>query len=678
MHHRLEMTNFIKKTVCGTVRRPVALILLIQLAFAWPAWAVTPKQQYYRAEHAYAAFKHKPSYQKYRDKWLACINKFEAVYRLDPKGAWAAAGLYQAGLLYLKLHRRSFLDTDRQKAVDVFRDIIRRFPESRYTPKARSQLARLGKPALPPKSAAAAALLKKAYHTYDRLRASARRQKYRDQWEKCISGFRRAYRTDRTGPSAAESLFMVATLYQGLAGASHRQSDRDTARAYYRRVQRRFPGSPFAEKAESALGDHITSGNLISQGKNDSLADVIARNESESKAGNPKDKTQRGGLANVQGLRFWSNPDYTRIVVDASQETSFTHRLLKKNPSMKKPQRLYIDLHKSRLSEKVKKFVPINDELLTDARAGQYSADSVRVVVDIKSFKDYKIFSLKNPFRIVLDVWGENSDGKAGGSAASAMKRSSGKLPPGAIARQLALGVSRIVIDAGHGGKDYGASGCIKGVYEKNITLQIAKRLARKVERELHCDVILTRTTDRYLTLEERTAIANTQNADLFVSIHANASRDRSAHGLATYFLNLATDNDAIRVAARENATSTKNISDLESILNDLMQNAKINESSRLAAMVQRQTYLRLEHHYSHIRSNGVKQAPFYVLLGAQMPAILVETSFISNPRECRRLTSARYQDQLCDGIVSGIRKYIQATSPTAYFHPPAKQDGKG
>jgi N-acetylmuramoyl-L-alanine amidase len=672
------MRNLIKKTVYGTVWRPVALILLIQWTLAGPAWAVTPKQQYYRAENAYIAFKKKPNQQKYRDKWLACIDKFEAVSRLGPKGPWAAAGLYRAGLLYLALHHHSLLDDDRQKAVDIFRDIIHRFPESRYTPKAKSQLTQQGKPVVPPKSAAAAAQLKKAYQAYDRLKANARRQKYRDQWEKCINGFRTAYRTERKGPSAAESLFMVAGLYQGLAGASHLQSDRDTAKEYYRRVQREFPGSPFAGKAETALGDHITSGNLISQGNNDSPANGSARSDTDLNAGNQKDKTAPSGLANVQGVRFWSNPSYTRIVVDADQETSFSHRLLKKNPSMKKPQRLYIDLHKSRLSEKVKTFVPINDELLSDARAGQYSSDSVRIVVDIKSFKDYKIFSLKNPFRIVLDVWGQDSDREAAGPAISAMRPSTGKLPPGAIARQLVLGVSRIVIDAGHGGKDYGASGCIKGIYEKNITLEIAKRLARKVERELHCDVILTRTTDRYLTLEERTAIANTQNADLFISIHANASRDKGAYGLATYYLNLATDNDAIRVAARENATSTKNISDLESILNDLMRNAKINESSRLAAMVQRQTYLRLEHHYSYIRSNGVKQAPFYVLLGAQMPAILVETSFISNPRDCRRLASARYQDELCDGIISGIRHYIKATSPTAFFHPPAKQDEKG
>jgi N-acetylmuramoyl-L-alanine amidase len=130
----------------------------------------------------------------------------------------------------------------------------------------------------------------------------------------------------------------------------------------------------------------------------------------------------------------------------------------------------------------------------------------------------------------------------------------------------------------------------------------------------------------------------------------------------------LATDNDAILVAARENATSTKNISDLQSILNDLMQNAKINESSRLAAEVQVSVTKTLRNKYSRIKSKGVKQAPFYVLLGAQMPSVLIETSFISNPRECKRLKNRHYQDLMCDGIIAGIKKYVRQTNPSAFL----------
>ena len=182
----------------------------------------------------------------------------------------------------------------------------------------------------------------------------------------------------------------------------------------------------------------------------------------------------------------------------------------------------------------------------------------------------------------------------------------------------------------------------------------------------------MTRSSDSYLTLEERTAIANTKNADLFISIHTNSHRNRRASGIETYFLNLATDDEAIRVAAIENATSTKNISDLQNILYDLVQNAKINESSRLAGHVQGSMIKHLKRlRYSRINDKGVKQAPFYVLLGAQMPAVLVETSFISNPRECKRLVNPKYQERLCEAIVDGIKQYIKETTPTANLKPP-------
>ena len=302
------------------------------------------------------------------------------------------------------------------------------------------------------------------------------------------------------------------------------------------------------------------------------------------------------------------------------------------------------------------------------------------MVVDIKSFKTFKIFSLKNPFRVVLDVWGlepETADVTSQEPLPALSVKDGKKIQPSAIAKQLALGVRRIVIDPGHGGKDYGAPGYLKGVHEKKVVLQIAQHLKEMVQDQLKCDAILTRENDSYLSLEERTAIANTQNADLFVSIHTNASADRRAYGIETYILNLATDDDAIRVAAMENATSAKNISDLDSILQDLMQNAKVNESTRLASYVQQAMHRKLRDKYDQIRNKGIKQAPFYVLLGADMPSILVETSFISNPRECKRLTSARYQKQLCQGIIDGIKRYIKETHPLAFEEAaPGKKGG--
>jgi N-acetylmuramoyl-L-alanine amidase len=338
-----------------------------------------------------------------------------------------------------------------------------------------------------------------------------------------------------------------------------------------------------------------------------------------------------------------------------------------------------VDLSNATMGDGKQKNIPINDDLLSYARAARNTLDSVRVVMDIKSFETYKVFSLRDPFRIVIDVWGGNGAAKASAGppaetaepAPDAYIDKTRKMPRGALAKQLALGVRRVVIDPGHGGKDFGAPGFFPGVHEKDVVLEIAKRVARKLREELGLEVVLTRSDDRYLTLEERTAFANTRNGDLFVSIHTNASRDPRAYGTETYFLNLATDDESIRVAAMENATSTKNISDLHSILNDLLKNAKINESSRLAAFVQGTLVKNLNlKGYDRIKDKGVKQAPFYVLLGARMPSILVETAFISNREECQRLTNPSYQDNLADSIVKGIRTYIQQLSPTAFSEP--------
>jgi N-acetylmuramoyl-L-alanine amidase len=380
------------------------------------------------------------------------------------------------------------------------------------------------------------------------------------------------------------------------------------------------------------------------------------------------------GLAVVTGIRYWSDSSYTRVVVDADRKADFIHHLLKEDPDLNKPPRLYVDLSGSTIAQGLQTRIPINDELLSHARAGQYTPDSVRVVVDIKSFDTYNVFALSDPFRIVIDVWGKNgSPETAGRRVEDSRYGNSGipadKIPRGALARQLALGVRRIVVDPGHGGKDFGAPGAIRGVYEKDVVLAISKRVAAKIRDDLGLEVILTRAGDRYLSLEERTAFANTRHADLFVSVHTNASRDHRAYGIETYFLNLATDDESIRVAAMENATSKKNINDLHGVLNSLLKNAKISESRHLAELVQDAMVANLNRRgYARIKDKGVKQAPFYVLLGARMPSILVETSFISNREECRRLTTSAYQNHLADAIVKGLRNYIQAITPKEFY----------
>jgi N-acetylmuramoyl-L-alanine amidase len=697
------------KNIAGTTRagiRPLLLqrtaallsilvFLATVLLITVDANALTPKEQYYKAKKKYDQLLKNKAHQKRRDKWLACIESFETVYKLDPNGPWAAAGMYRSAELYHELYKRSGKNAYRSEALDRFERIIKRYPKSRYKGQSRKAIAAIKSKPKSTSAPSAKKLQEKKYlqadACYSRLRKSPGKQKYRDQWETCIDKYDAAYKTDMGGPYAAASLYQTGELYHGLYRWSHIRADREKATNRLQNTIERYPDSSYAQKAESKLivmhgknspvlkgleKKEASTGLYIDQ--SDDISKMIQDSAGTRNTAGKLPPAADGHMTIVQGLRSWSNPGYTRIVIDADRKTRYKHHILKRDPSNKKPPRMYVDLMNSRLKKGIDTSVPINDNLLSKVRAGQNQPDSVRVVIDIKSYKYYKIFNLSNPFRIVIDVRGEDQAMAKGGNSIPVQGGTKGPIGPNALAKQLALGVKTIVIDPGHGGKDYGAPGYYKGVHEKRIVLDISKKLKKKIEQELNCTVYLTRSTDRYLSLEERTAIANTKNADLFISIHTNSAKDRRAYGIETYFLNLATDDEAIRVAALENQTSTKNISDLETILNDLMQNAKIHESKGLATSVQVSLNSHMRRSYNRIKNKGVKQAPFYVLLGAQMPAILVETSFISNPRECKRLTTEQYQNHLCDGIIKGIRKYIKEINPTALLRNNAATGSSG
>ena len=241
------------------------------------------------------------------------------------------------------------------------------------------------------------------------------------------------------------------------------------------------------------------------------------------------------------------------------------------------------------------------------------------------------------------------------------------------LAQQLGLGVRKIVLDPGHGGKDPGAMAF--GLKEKDIVLTLAKRLQPVLQKELGCEVILTRESDTFIPLEERTAIANTESADLFVSLHVNAHPSAKVRGLETYYLNLTTNAEAMRVAAMENATSTHQMSDLQDILSDIMQNSKVEESSRLAQQVHNSILNEAElKGYSDIKNLGVKQAPFYVLIGAEMPAILIEVAFITNETDAHNLQDPTFIRMVTQEIADGIKSYVSSTSAQLNVFPKVLQ----
>jgi len=231
------------------------------------------------------------------------------------------------------------------------------------------------------------------------------------------------------------------------------------------------------------------------------------------------------------------------------------------------------------------------------------------------------------------------------------------------LARQLGLGARRIVIDAGHGGHDPGTIGRA-GLQEKDLVLDVALRLERLVRQELGTEVVMTRSTDVFIPLEERTAIANQRGADLFLSIHANSSRNAQARGIETYFLNFAKNAHAEQVAARENAISPATIKDLQNLVKAITLNSKIDESRDFAAAVQEGMVrgVRGEH---AVPDRGVHTAPFYVLIGANMPAILAELAFVSNPEDEKRLKTPDYRETLARSLLAGVRSYLEALNRT-------------
>jgi len=568
-----------------------------------------------------------------------------------------------------------------------------------------------------PAAAAESKAYKKARAGYDALLASQQKQLYRENWVKVIEALiavGQAKPADRQSPNA---LLLAGKAWQGLWNVSRNAQDGEKAVETFDLLAQKFPESSLADDAlvlaagvlESVLNNpaqaylrYQQASERFPKGDMRSLAEkkltalaahappkVTPAPAVAMKAAPEKVTKEPGPGAGVEltGVRFWSNPGYTRVVVDLSGTAAFTINKLPADPKDGVPARLYVDLAGAAPAAGLADSLIVNDGLLQTVRTGRPTPETARVVLDLVSFSDAKVFLLEDPTRLVIDVAaGATPSLTAAQPELRAAPVAAPKPPVSAPATSVAKdqvakiveqapveapskiklpksplkGLRRIVVDAGHGGKDPGAVGA-NGLMEKVVTLAMAKELAARLEEELGCEVILTRKTDVFIPLEERTAIANKVGADLFISIHANASVNRSAQGVETYYLNFSKNDKAAAVAARENGTSIKQVGDLELILFDLMANAKINESSRLASEIQKSLVSDLSRHYSNVRDLGVKQGPFYVLLGATMPSVLVESAFISNSVEETRLQDSKFHEKAASAIVKGVRNYATA-----------------
>ena len=516
--------------------------------------------------------------------------------------------------------------------------------------------------------------------------------------------------------SALKNLRLLASNYQTrLASLAYLQSakiyeeqkDFPSARYMLKRLMTRFPNTEDAKSAaeklaeidrkfEKSLYADVSPPAETAEGPTlkpmeppvapPSVADTKAEPETEETEtadtataksfkevsyGSQKDAAAvPAGKVVVNRVRYFSTEDYTRVVLDISGKAEFEKHWLKANPQYNKPPRLFIDVENAVMSKEIPKEINIKDGLLKGLRWGYNRPGVARVVLDSDSVKDFTVFAMSGPDRIVIDVSGNPLDHKQEEKQGSAPKyvSSTKKVPTGTkvngaanggstLASVFGLKIKTIVIDPGHGGKDPGAT--YHGIKEKDVVLDISKELYRLIKsNHKDLDVYLTRNRDVFIPLEARTAFANRKKADMFISVHINAAPNRNARGVETYVLNVTNDKKALEVAAMENQTTQKSMSDLQGILKDIMLNSKLEESLQLASFVQKSLHKNI--YKSQKYDLGVKQAPFYVLVGAKMPAVLVEAGFVSNKAESNMLKTRKHRENIAEGIYKGLRDYLK------------------
>ncbi len=425
--------------------------------------------------------------------------------------------------------------------------------------------------------------------------------------------------------------------------------------------------------------------------------------------------------ASVQAIRYWSFGDVTRIAVQTQGDYTLHYAQIASPPRVYFD---LTGLQPPAAARRSIQTIPVNDERIKDIRVDAVRPGTTRIVFDLKTPVEVMSSQLVNPNRLMIelrpkgaalaglsiahsvtkerkidlapaahDTRRSSAPPKQGAYASGSVSASpvtvrpidsAAALPPpppethptrapaipatakaaiqadGSLVRMFGLKIGRIVIDPGHGGHDTGAIGP-DGLEEKNVVLDIALRLGKLIRRRLGAQVIYTRSTDVFVPLQERTQIANDAHADLFVSIHANSSRDRSATGVETYYFNLTSDKHGLDVARRENASSTASISQLHELLHNALLQTKLDESRQFAQCMQSCLWPMSRRMDRRSQNRGVRHAPFVVLIGATMPSILAEVGFISNRHDEKMLRRGSQRQKIAQALFKGIEEYAHS-----------------
>lgn len=530
---------------------------------------------------------------------------------------------------------------------------------------------------------------KKALEYHHRLLEIPERKRTLRNYSSALFLYRRVIDFDPTYGACDDALFAIASLYDEMARRFKNDKYRNRAIYYYRFMTREYPLTKHKRPALRRVAK-LKSQKIPDQKLSEGTI-VVSADKTPAKS---KVEISPAEAAKVSEVRYWSNEEYTRVVIQLDREVKFERHVLVN------PDRVYFDLNHSRLDSNLEgKSYKVNDVFLKSIRLAQNRPDVVRVVLDFEKIREQTVFELYDPFRIVIDTHrtprqaGKSEAGKKGSAQASISKQDQANTkeewttnPPVtpsrnlngdlSMTRTLGLKVGKVVLDPGHGGKDTGTIGP-GGLKEKDLVLAVALRLKTLLEERLGTDVILTRNRDVFVPLEERTAIANQQGADLFISIHANSSRNHRVSGVETFILNFASSAEEREVASRENAGSQRNIRDLEDLLKKIALGDYNEESSDLAHVVQTELYKGLRRFRSHSRNRGVKKAPFIVLIGSNMPSILTEIGFISNPADERFFRKNQSRLQVAEALYKGIEEYFRSLGAIPMYERAAAANEK-
>jgi N-acetylmuramoyl-L-alanine amidase len=580
------------------------------------------ENQFAKAEAEREALNSKPADKRTLAEYKNVISSYRRVYLISPRAASVTDALFAVGQIYEEMGER-FGQTYFQSAVDAYQFLVHEYPAGKHNQDAMLRVAALEK---------------------DRLNNPALASKtYQD--------FQKRYPRSSHRREVQESLAELALLLRTMP----------------------------ANAAQSAP---VEAKNSVAP----------ANENSAESAANAPVPLRDGTVARVRRIDTAAATDSARVTIDLEGPVQYT------SARIAKPDRIFFDLHAARLSPAVAhENIHVEGDLLKGVRVAQNHAGVVRVVLDVNGVKDYTASLLNNPTRLVIELFAgkkafleakaESSavpDAPADSSLPSPAKRNSGKnagrdttakpdlITPAStpkptrdgqstLTRALGLKIGRIVIDPGHGGHDTGTIGPT-GLMEKDLCLDVALRLGKIIQQKLPgAEVIYTRSDDTFIPLEERTRIANEAKADLFISIHANASRDTGARGIETYYLNLKGSPEAMEVAARENATSQEGIHNLQDVVKEIARTEKIDESREFAEDIQDSLTKHIFRTTRTAKNRGVRKAPFVVLIGADMPSILTEISFLSNPWDEKQLKNPVQRQRVAEGLYQGVASYLQS-----------------